>query len=283
MKTSIPFLFTYFFCISWNIIAQNLVPNPSFETANRMPERKANSINRAKDWMAPKHYSDYYYKGTGRHCGTPKNIFGHQKPHTGNAYAGICLRTKYLEYLETTLIVPLKKDKEYLIEFYISKAERSLCSVKEFGVLFTKKTIWGITTRGIADKPQVNFINPQGYKDKKNWTKLSTVYKAEGGEAVIIIGHFNYEPSDDKHRIYSHYYIDDVSITLIKEKTDSAVTIESTDSIPKIYSPKIGETVTLKNIFFATNKSELLTESFIELDKLVQFLNETVYTTVTLP
>ena len=209
MKTSIPFLFTYFFCISLNIIAQNLVPNPSFEIANRMPARKMNSINRAKDWIAPKAYSDYYYKGTGkgRSCGTPKNIFGRQKPHTGDAYAGICIRKKYVEYIETKLIVPLTKDKEYLIEFYISKAERTLGSVKEFGVLFTNKTIWGITTRGIEGKPQVNFINPKGYKDKKNWTKLSAVYKAEGDETVIIIGHFNYKPSEGKCIVFNHYYI----------------------------------------------------------------------------
>lgn len=282
MKTSIPFLFTYFFCASFNINAQNLVPNPSFEIANRMPARKMNSINRAKDWIAPKAYSDYYYKGTGkgRSCGTPKNIFGRQKPHTGDAYAGICIRKKYVEYIETKLIVPLTKDKEYLIEFYISKAERTLGSVKEFGVLFTNKTIWGITTRGIEEKPQVNFINPKGYKDKKNWTKLSAVYKAEGDETVIIIGHFNYKPSEGKCIVFNHYYIDDVSLIPINEKTDSVATIEVTDSISKIYSPKIGETVTLKNIFFTTNKSQLLTESFIELDKLVQFLNETINTTI---
>ncbi|RYM31417.1 OmpA family protein [Brumimicrobium glaciale] len=276
MKTSIPFVFTYLFCISMNICAQNLIPNPSFELANRMPEKKGNSINRANYWIAPKAYSDYYYKGSGkgRSCGTPKNIFGRQTPHTGDAYAGICIRKKYVEYIETKLIVPLTKDKEYRIEFYISKAERTLGSVKEFGVLFTNKNIWGVTTRGIEEKPQVNFINPKGYKDKKNWTKLSAVYKAEGGETVIIIGHFDYKLSEGKCIVFDHYYIDDVSLTPINEKTDSVVTNEVTDSIPKIYSPKIGETVRLKNIFFTTNNSELLTASFIELDRLVQFLSK---------
>lgn len=280
MKIFLSFLFTYLFCISLKTIAQNLVSNPSFEIANRMPEGKENSINRAKDWIAPKYNSDYYYKGTGRHCGTPKNILGYQKPHSGNAYAGICTRTKYLEYLETKLIVPLTKDQEYLIEFYISKAERSLGSVKEFGVLFTKKNVWGVATRGIADKPQVNFINPKGYKDKKNWTKLSTVYKAEGDEAVLILGHFNYEPSDDKHRIFSHYYIDDVSVTLIEKKKDSIEISKVDEPTPKTFLPKFGQAVTLQNIFFTTNKSDLLPESFLELDKLVQDLSEILNTSI---
>lgn len=267
--------------VSLNINAQNLIPNPSFELANRMPEKSGNSINRAKEWMAPKNGSDYYFKGTARHCGAPKNIFGRQKPNTGNAYAGICNRRKYLEYIETELIVPLTKDKEYLIEFYICKAERSIGSMKEFGALFPKKTIWGVTTRGIEEEPQVKFINQKGYKDKKNWTKLSAVYKADGGETIIIIGHFNYEPSD-KRLIFNHYYIDDVSVTPIKEKTDPTFIVETTDSIPELYSPKIGETITLKNIFFSTNKSELLTESFTELDNLAQFLNENSNTTISI-
>ena len=39
-------------------------------------------------------------------------------------------------------------------------------------------------------------------------------------------------------------------------------------------------TITLKNIFFATNKSELLPASFLELDKLVQYLIETPKTII---
>jgi OOP family OmpA-OmpF porin len=268
--------------------AQNLIPNPSFELVNRMPEKKSNSISRSKDWIPPKYGSDYYYKGAGRHAGTPKNIFGKQKPHSGNAYAGICTRTKFLEYVETKLIDTLTKNQEYLVEFYISRAERSLGSVKEFGVLFTNKTKWAITTRGISDKPQVCFVNPKGFKNKKDWTKLSAVYKAEGNETVFILGHFNYDSLDNKRRILCHYYIDDVSVTLIKKKDESVVvkkddtiaSIKTDAQITNLFSPKFGETITLKNIFFATNKSELLPESFLELDKLVLYLIETPNTLI---
>lgn len=280
MKISIPFLFTYFFCIPLNIIAQNLVPNPSFEIANRMPDRKGNSIARAKDWIPPIAASDYYVAGAGRHAGTPRNVFGKQKPRTGIAYAGICNRTKLFEYLEAPLLAPLIKDREYLVEFYISRAERSLGSVKEFGVFFTDKKIWGRTTEYLSNKPQIIFTERKGYRNKKEWIKLSSIYTAEGNETFFILGHFIYDASAKKRRVRCHYYVDDVSITLIKEKTDSTVNIEVKDSIPKIYSSKMGETVTLKNVFFTTNNSELLAESFKELDELVQFLNETINTTI---
>ena len=293
MKTFLPFLFASCFCLSLNVEGQNLVPNPGFESAQKLPNKKGNSINRAKDWIAPKYGSDYYYKGTGRHCGTPKNIFGRQKPHSGNAYAGICTRTKFLEYVETKLLDTLIKDQEYLVEFYISRAEISLGSVKEFGVLFTNKKIWGLESRGISEKPQLLFKNRKGYKNKKKWTKLSAVYKAEGNETVLILGHFNYDPSDDKRRMLCHYYIDDISVTPIKNQNNSVIHIESGDSahiskieiinsIPQTFEPKTGEVMTLKNVFFATNKSELLPESFIELDNLVQYLNKAFRTYITI-
>ena len=85
----------------------------------------------------------------------------------------------------------------------------------------------------------------------------------------------------------AHYYIDDVSIIPISNEINISVNAVETkasspsiDSIPKILSPKFGETITLKKIFFETNKSELLPTSFFELDKLVQYLTTSRNTTI---
>ena len=284
MNRYLPLIVVCLIFASMDVAGQNLVPNPGFESAQRKPQKKHNSINRANGWMAPKYGSDYYYKGSGKHCGTPKNVFGRQKPHSGNAYAGICTRTKFLEYIEAKLLDTLIRDQEYLVEFYISRAERSIGTVKEFGVLFTGKTIWGIESRGISKKPQLVFKKRGGYRNKTKWTKLSAIYKAEGNESVIILGHFNYDPSDDKRRMLCHYYIDDVSVTPINMQSDSVTGRASNDSsgvakteignsIPPPFEPKMGEAIALKNVFFATNRSELLPGSFSELDKLVTYLN----------
>lgn len=283
MRIVLPLLITFYFFASLSVVGQNLVPNPSFELAQKLPNRKGNSINRAKNWSAPKYSSDYYYQGTGRHSGTSKNIFGKQKPHSGLAYGGICTRKKFLEYLQVKLTDTLIKDQVYLVELYISRAERSIRSLKEFGVYFTDKKIIDIAERGLAIKPQVDFMNDHGFRSKKKWIKLSAIYKAEGSESVMILGHFNYDPNDDKRWILSHYYIDDVSITPEnnndneQKEYDEVLKItekETIDSIPHTFAPKAGETITLKNVFFATNKSELLPASFTELDKLVQYLNK---------
>ena len=281
MKISLSFLSSTFFCIAFNTIAQNLVPDPGFEIVRKMPSKENNSIYCTKDWMSPigDGGADYYNKSGTRHAGVPKNIFGKQKPHSGNAYGGVCIRTKFMEYVETKLLDTLIKDQDYLVEFYISRAERSIGSVKEFGVLFTKKITMGINGVGIPAEPSVDFQKKKGYKNKKKWTQCSAVYRAKGYETALTIGYFNYKRAEH-FKGFSHYYIDDVTVTLIKKKDDVFVSSNVTDSIPKTFSPKLGETIVLKNIFFNTNKSELLVESFSELDKLVDYLNDAQHTSI---
>lgn len=286
MKTFSLFLFTCFFYVSFNTAAQNLVPNPGFEQLNNNPKRGDVTITCSKDWFAGYMMAtDYYNRLPGIWKEVPKNILGFQEPHSGNAYAGICIDSKFIEYLEARLLDTLVEGKKYLIEFYISRAEKSKASLKEFGVLFSDKADRALATNGIIKEPGVKFINRLGYRDKKGWTKLSAVYQAKGFENYLILGHFTYN-DHTFHKRYCHYYIDDVSITPIEKESDFVAKKESKDSIhvakpetqkllPQTFSPKFGEAVTLKNIFFAINKSELLSESFSELDKLVQYLNET--------
>lgn len=282
MKEFLLLIFLCQLCIAFDAKSQNLIPNSGFELVGRMPNKKGNSISRSIDWIPPNYYSDYYHKDASRAVGTPKNRFGKQKPHSGKAYAGICCRKKFQEYIEIKLIDTLKKDEEYLVELYISRAERSIGSVKEFGVYFTDKAIWGLLQGGLFETPQIVFKNPKGYKKKKEWMKFSAVYKAKGNESVFVFGHFIYDPSVKKHRLFSHYYIDDVSITPTGHKNDSTIT--KLEIIPehKPFNPKFGEIITLENIFFRTNKNELLPESFSELDKLVQLLNDSPNTTITI-
>jgi OOP family OmpA-OmpF porin len=291
MKAFLPFIFTYLFCISFSATAQNLVPNPGFEELNEHPKKGDVTITCCKDWFASNMMAtDYYNRLPGMWKGVPKNKLGYQEPHSGEAYAGICIDSKFIEYLQTKLLDTLAKGKKYLIEFYISKAEKSRGNIKEFGVLFSGTANKALSANGITKEPSVKFVNPFGYRNKKGWTKLSVVYQAKGFETYFILGHFTYDHPGYKKK-YCHYYIDDVSITPMEKENDFSPKIEIKDSIhiatvetqsllPQSFSPMPGETITLKNIFFATNKSELLPGSFSELDKLVQYLNATSDTSI---
>lgn len=240
-----------------------------------MPQKRDNALACTKNWLAPvlNSASDYYHRGSSRHCGVPHNIFGRQQPHSGDAYAGICVRTGFLEYVQTKLTDTLTAGQDYLVEFYVSRAERSIGSAKEFGVKFNKKMTWALDEGGIQEQPNIDFPKPKGYKNKRKWTKLSAVYKAEGYEATLILGYFNYDKKK-RYRGFCHYYIDDVSVTPIKSKADTLVSTKPEEVVTKPFEPVTGEAIALRNIFFVTNKSELLPESFPELNKLVSYLKE---------
>lgn len=274
LNLSSAFLFAFLFCIALQVNAQNLVPDSGFEIVHRLPVRKENSLTCTKNWMSPTQgASDYYHKNGGLHAGVPSNVFGVQKPHSGKAYAGICVRTNFIEYVQTRLTDKLVKGSDYLVECYISRAELSIGSVKEFGVLFIPKMTFGLGNKGIRTKPNIIFDKPVGYKSKSKWTKFSAVYRAQGNEGAFILGYFNHDPAK-RYVGFAHYYIDDVSITLIPKATDTVKIEQAQAPVMETFSARPGETVILQNIFFASNRSELLPESFSELDKLTQWLTD---------
>src|ERR1700752_895106 len=105
MKTFLPFLFTCFSYISFNTTAQNLVPNSDFEQLNSNPKRGDFNITCSNDWFTGHMMAtDYYNRLPGNWKEVPKNILGYQEPHSGNAYAGICIDREFIEYLEIQLL-----------------------------------------------------------------------------------------------------------------------------------------------------------------------------------
>jgi outer membrane protein OmpA-like peptidoglycan-associated protein len=217
---------------------------------------------------------DYYHKDGKGHGRAPGNIFGRQKPRSGNAYGGMCIRKNFMEYVETKLNDTLEKDQTYLVEFYVSRAERSIGSVREFGVLFTDKISMGITGIGIPSIPSVEMIKNHGFRKKWKWMKFSASYTAKGGETVLILGHFNHSKVK-RFKGWAHYYVDDVSVTLVKTENElpEFVAEKKTQKAAEVF-PKLNEIITLQNIFFNPNESELLPISFLELDQLVSLLNQ---------
>jgi len=207
MKAFLPFLFAFLSFISFYTSAQNLVQNSDFELFSKMPSGTHNGIDCAKYWRTPTFASnDYYHVDADELAGTSKNRFGKQTPHSGKAYGGICIREEYVEYLAINLLDTLIKDQDYLVEFYISKAEKSKGSVNEFGILFTDRIKWSITQTGISEKPSVDFTNKNGYTDTKEWIKLSAIYHAKGFETTLILGHFIYDKQKGPKKS-CHYYM----------------------------------------------------------------------------
>jgi len=231
----------------------NLVPNPSFEMKSNIPGK--GGVLLIKDWMgANANFGDYYYKSNlDKSSNVPENMFGTQEPHSGNAYTGICLETTFLEYIETNLVSPLIKGQQYVIEIYISRAEKSKSTIEEFGLLFLAEQKTHFLVAGITTEPHVTFGNPKGFKDKEAWTKLSAIYEAQGFEKSLVFGYFTNKPPY-KFSGKAHYYIDDFSITPFEVTQKDSSDIDS----PVTISPFVGDTLLIGEINFKSGSSSLI-------------------------
>lgn len=254
---------------------QNLVPDPGFEHVGAMPTKENNSIFCTKDWIAPNYAAGDYYNSNAEHraAGVPENNFGKQEARSGIGYAGICVQNDLIEYLQSKLVKPLEKGKQYKISYYVSKAEKRKGVVNEFGIIFLDKIKLGFDRTGIPYKPDVEVVKNTGFKDEDSWELISGVYTAKGGESAFIIGYFNYD-SPNGYKSKAHYYIDDVSIVQIDNETIT----KNVEVCPEqAIVPEIGKSIILKDVNFANGRSVLLESSKSELNQLSDFLIANAY------
>jgi hypothetical protein len=227
------FVAIFFFAVAEDLNAQNLVPNPDFETHSACPngDLSAGTIVLAPPWNRPTDgTADYYHTCSfgafGAWSGVPANIFGNQAPHSGNAYAGFYQyigQQNVREYIQAPLLSPLVAGQSYKVSFYVSLADTSKWAIDGIGAHFSNAPV-GIYGTGanpwhfvLPLVPQVS--NPTGnvISDKTNWTLVQGTFCASGGEGHIVIGNFK----DDATTIVTnmtgtenaaYYYIDDVSV-----------------------------------------------------------------------
>ncbi len=264
---------------------QSLLPNSDFEKYKALPTDIGQGKNCLQDWTIPVLVGggDYYHTDSkSKKAGTVKNYFGKQKPHSGKAYAGICITKTYREYLQTELIKPLEKGKKYKVELYISCGDAAwLGNMKELCIIFTSKQTMIQKDETLLIKPSIIFRNEQGYNNASDWEKLEAIYEADGSEKFMTFGSFVYRQRNENEirtynieipgkANYAHYFIDDFTLTPLNEKT---VVEENTSKAenPKVY--ETGKAHIFKNIVFESGKADLLPSSFNELNELAEYLN----------
>ena len=226
-KLFFTYLFIYLFIYSES---QNLVPNYSFENCSPCPNASY-QISYASPWYSPTAGTTDYFNS----CGTigyktPLNIWGYQFPKTGNAYAEIAVygsisSSSVREYVQVPLSDTLVADHLYCVSFYVSHtgissfASYTPIAITEIGLLFSNNAIITSNDHPLAYTPQIT--SPVGVvlNDTVNWTKISGVYTAIGGERFITIGNFKDDASTDTLVVgnpgfdpQGYYYVDDVSV-----------------------------------------------------------------------
>lgn len=289
--------------LSWGHVraqsTDNMVCNPSFEEYSQCPERiDALGIMSGVDawWQPTKGSSDYFNACGGRECLTPRNKMGVQEPHSGVAYCGIyCSKENYREYLQTELKEPLKPGRRYRVSFWASLADKSPNAVGSLGALLTENrisdTTWNIlmhnetTDLGNGQKqvvatyykPQVANLSRYVLVYMDQWNEITGEFTAIGGEKYLTIGNFNSfnhsnvvdTRAENSVLSGAYYYIDDVSVQCLdctEEKQE-----ETVDSVA---TPRKGDIITLRNVLFDTDKSDILPQSYHDLLTLITLLNE---------
>ena len=277
--------------------SDNMVYNPSFEDYRSCPQ-KIEALGVMTDveawWQPTKGSSDYFNACGSRDCAVPRNKMGYQTAHNGQAYCGIyCSQANYREYLQTELKQPLEAGHRYHVSFWVSLADKSPHAIATLGALFTREMIddttsWDILMEretmenegnelvSIATYLMPQILNPTDstLADSKIWREVSGEFTAEGGERFLTIGNF----ADFNHSIVTtiespnailqgaYYYIDDVSVIPLDQTISS-------EPLAKEPAPKADEIQILHGIYFAVGKSDILPQSYNELQHLLETLH----------
>lgn len=190
--------------------AQNLVPNPGFETQTSCPA--VSEITKAPPWNSPS-------------IGTP-DVTNSSCPQqnssgrTGIGSAGVFVVSSFpdsREYIQARLTSPLQAGNTYCVEFYVKRANFKYASDR-IGAYFSYDSIYLNQTDPLPYVPQI--ANPLGnfIRSTSTWTKISGSFTASGGEAFIIIGNFYGDANTVKDSVgtgsnVGYYKIDDISVT----------------------------------------------------------------------
>jgi len=222
----------------------------------------------------------YHQQCSTKKAGTRKNHFGKQEPHSGEAFAGLCIAQNCREYLQAELKSSLIQGEKYTVKLYISCADKGwLGTVSEFNILFSKSSFSIPENEILLVAPEIKFTGT--YDNKKDWLELSTTYTANGTEKFMTFGSFMYEDNGIHGKIsgafkYAHYYVDDISIVLEENENpyvqDSI--IEKAGTVDTSVNLTPGDIYVLHSLQFESGKSILLPNNYPELDNFIRHLEK---------
>jgi len=281
-----------FFCISTSSFSQNLVPNPGFEELTRCPQSfsadKKDFI--VPGWGSPTNGSPDHFHGCGfGEADVPFNWAGTANAHSGKAYAGIFVwsnegEKNYREYLQCELAEPLQKDVQYVLEFYYRLASNSVYAVNRFGFALAESPINVSHDKVLEVAPIISIVHDSSViKTTGLWERAKQIYLAKGGERFVIIGNFFDNRSTKSKRLpykigkntmftnSAYYLVDDVSVKKVDSLKQKAVPVVAEFKRDKI---ELNIDYILKNIQFEFDTYVLLRSSFVELDKVVEYLKQ---------
>jgi len=283
-------LFLYFILLPPFLHSQNLLPNPGFEDVNICCENSKPCC--PKGW-----FKANFSKYTTTNYPRP----GMDESRSVDIVAASVGGNNHRTYMQAPILCPLEAGQTYVLSMYVKPREFIL---DELGAYFSDTLVVTYSDSRLIVPYQARFINERSFIGKKNkWQKIQTTYVATGTEKFLLIGNFRVDSTLHWKRMGREsavciYALD--NITLSKQGDTSKCDISETESVfyreTRRHNLKracngsinmfehlletrpdtffINKPIILKNVFFDFDKSELLPQSYTELNTLVQYLNE---------
>lgn len=239
--------------------AQNLIPNPGFESYSQVPcgcmqgslssyvSGWENAGSGTPDFICSEAKEECYASPHSNHW----DSYGSEDPHGGKGMGMIMTSGHggtYREYLGVTLTQPLVKGNKYYAEFYVTLGDYCGAATNNIGMLFRTGTFSAAADYIITGEPQVNV---KTVIDQTNgWYKVSGTFVAQEAYTYVIIGNFfspantivkempkaeSYESPHTYRTSMAAYFIDDFTLREAKfhvtVKGDTLVTTGATATL----------------------------------------------------
>jgi len=301
-----PLLFSIAILFSVAIFAQdqeakNLIANPSFEQDNGKIKKLGEASKALGSWStATKTKVDVFSPSAlDPMVGIPNNAMGKANAKDGTNYIGIKIYDYNSKggrgYLTSELIEHLEKDKRYCLSYNLSLADVSKYATNNFGVYFSKREVYEEGADALIKSDAIVPNNNLVVKNMSTWTNVCTPFTAKGHEKFITIGNFhssNKTASETMRKPkgisqsqlpMAYYYVDNMNLIEIDRDSECTCAEEKLVEGPKIIYSKqsaLGagasseQKVTSAAVYFYSLKSDLVSASNRELDKLAEVLNE---------
>lgn len=215
------------------IQAQNLVPNPSFESYqncnfNQGDVDYATGWNKSPVYNQPPSHADYC-NSCANGYGVPQNPWGFENAATGNGY--IAMTTKvpawgiYRENIYAQLLSPLSIGTTYSLSFKLSLCDNFVLASDKMGLKFSMFP-------NISVNNSAHLFASSPVTQQNGWTVISGTFTADSAYTYIGVGNF----FDDNNtteivacstcaQYYNIYYLDDISVTALAPPQPSPVSL----------------------------------------------------------
>lgn len=257
--------------------SQNLVENGSFEDYHLVPKVALSETRKIKNWEKSGNSTDYYHADAGKkgyqNASTPINRIAFQEAMTGFAYAGFLLNNN--EFLQTKLTETLVKDSLYFGRFYVSLADSSSYSGSKINMYLQEKRLSSKNSLREHTKlvPAIQNCENCFLEDTLNWMPVSGFYRASKDENYLIIACFNIPWNEGckarNMKGYVYYFVDEVSLYKVKDSN-------------QLLDHGIKKAMDLDEIIFDMDKSDIKSEHFPYLNKVIMLLEDNPFLNINL-